>query len=60
MKRAELKKIRQDLDRMNDLKSKGMSADSLRYEILPRAIMAEVDFFVSCAEKVMDEQRQLL
>lgn len=59
MKREDLNRIRKDLDKMNDLKSKGMSADSLRYEILPRAMMSNIDFFVSCAEKVLSEQKEL-
>ena len=45
MNRIKLKAISDAVKRMNDLKTAGRPHDSLRYEIIPRLVMDEIDFF---------------
>ena len=60
MNRIKLKAISDAVKRMHDLKTAGRPYDSLRYEIIPRLVMPEIDFFVTCAERVLSEQKPLL
>ena len=60
MNKAKLRELRVAVDQMNALKAAGRPADSLRYEIIPRLVMPEIDFFLSCAERGLAEQKPLL
>ena len=60
MNRAKLKEIREAIARMNELKAAGRPYDALRYDVIPRLVMPEIEFLVTCAERVMGEQKSLI
>jgi hypothetical protein len=60
MNLLKLKQLREAVNRMNTLKAEGRPFDSLRYEIIPRMVMPEIKFLLDCAEKVMNEQKEML
>ena len=45
---------------MNELKAAGRPYDALRFEVIPRLVMPEIEFLVTCAERVMGEQKSLI
>ena len=60
MNKTKLKEIRDAVKRMNELKASGRPYDALRYDIIPRLVMPEIEFLVTCAERVMGEQKSLI
>ena len=60
MNKTKLKEIREAIARMNALKAAGRPYDSLRYDVIPRLVMPEIEFLVTCAERVMGEQKSLI
>jgi hypothetical protein len=60
LNRAKLKEIREAIARMNELKAAGRPYDALRYDVIPRLVMPEIEFLVTCAERVMGEQKSLI
>lgn len=60
MNRSKIKEIREAIARMNGLKAAGRPYDALRYDVIPRLVMPEIEFLVTCAERVMGEQKSLI
>ena len=60
MNKTKLKEIRDAIARMNELKAAGRPYDALRYDVIPRLVMPEIEFLVTCAERVMGEQKSLI
>ena len=60
MNKTKLKEIREAIKRMNELKAAGRTYDALRYDVIPRLVMPEIEFLVTCAERVMGEQKSLI
>jgi len=60
MELQQLKKLREAVDRMNKMPTSSSGYQQLRYEIIPRIVMPDILFFISCAEKVMNEQKEML
>jgi hypothetical protein len=60
MNKTKLKEIREAIKRMNELKAAGRPYDALRYDVIPRLVMPEIEFLVTCAERVMGEQKSLI
>ena len=60
MNKTKLKEIRDAIKRMNELKAAGRPYDALRYDVIPRLVMPEIEFLVTCAERVMGEQKSLI
>ena len=60
MNKNRLKEIREAIKRMNELKAAGRPYDALRYDVIPRLVMPEIEFLVTCAERVMGEQKSLI
>ena len=60
MNKTKLKEIREAIARMNELKAAGRPYDALRYDVIPRLVMPEIEFLVTCAERVMGEQKSLI
>lgn len=60
MKLQQLKQLREAVDKMNKLPKESSGYQQLRYEIIPRMTMPEIEFFLDCAEKVMAEQKEML
>jgi hypothetical protein len=58
--KTKLKEIREAIARMNALKAAGRPYDALRFEVIPRLVMPEIEFLVTCAERVMGEQKSLI
>ena len=60
MNKTKLKEIREAIKRMNELKAAGRPYDALRYDVIPRLVMPEIEFLVTCAERVLGEQKSLI
>ena len=60
MNKTKLKEIREAINRMNELKAAGRPYDALRYDAIPRLVMPEIEFLVTCAERVLGEQKSLI
>jgi hypothetical protein len=60
VKRSKLQEIRDAVKRMNELKAAGRPYDALRFEVIPRLVMPEIEFLVTCAERVLGEQKSLI
>jgi len=60
MNKIKLQQLRVIVDKMHELKSSGGDYESLRYEVIPGIMMPYIEFFLGCAEKVVNEQKELL
>lgn len=60
MNKTKLKEIRDAVERMKSLKAAGRPYDALRFEVIPRLVMPEIEFLVTCAERVLSEQKSLI